>query len=160
MIHLASANLSDTTIAPSTLPTRRTMARLRPDQTTTSLDAMDNVEELKKEYELLVTVMCKALNEPKRLLILTLLGERPRTVSDLVEEIGSPQANVSQHLAILRDRGLVKATREGTSVTYSLSHQQILTAIATLREVMHDELDQKRRLLSPDQDPTTAKEAS
>ncbi|MEX6429648.1 MAG: ArsR/SmtB family transcription factor [Ferrimicrobium sp.] len=121
---------------------------------------MDNVEELKKEYELLVTVMCKALNEPKRLLILTLLGERPRTVSDLVEEIGSPQANVSQHLAILRDRGLVKATREGTSVTYSLSHQQILTAIATLREVMHDELDQKRRLLSPDQDPTTAKEAS
>ncbi len=121
---------------------------------------MENLEELRKEYELLVSVMCKALNEPKRLLILTLLGERPHTVSDLVKEIGSPQANISQHLAILRDRGLVKATREGTSVTYSLSHQQILTVIATLREVMHDEVGHKQRLFATYVDPTPDTEAS
>lgn len=121
---------------------------------------MTSKEELKDEYELLVSIMCKALNDPKRLLILTLLGERPRTVSNLVEEIGSPQTNISQHLTVLRDRGLVNATRDGTSVTYSLSHPQILTAITTLREVMHDEIDRKQRLIATDDEPLpTAKVA-
>jgi ArsR family transcriptional regulator len=97
--------------------------------------------------EELVGVMCKALNDPKRLLILSLLGEKPRTVGELVGIIGSPQANISQHLAILRDRGIIEANKEGTSVKYSLRHPKLLEAIGILREVLHDEVERRGNLV-------------
>ena len=107
---------------------------------------MENLEDLRREYEVLVAVMCKALNDPKRLMILTFLGDSPKTVSDLVELLGSSQANVSQHLAVLRDRGLVRAVRDGSSVIYSLRHPRILDAVTILRTVMHDELELRQGL--------------
>jgi DNA-binding transcriptional ArsR family regulator len=108
---------------------------------------MADVEELRQEFNLLVGMMCKALNDPKRLLILSLLGERPHTVSELVVELGSPQANVSQHLTVLRDRGLVTAERDGATVVYSLRHPRVLEAIGILRGVLRDELAGRQGLV-------------
>lgn len=110
-----------------------------------------NDDQLKAELEELVAVMCKALNDPKRLLILNLLAEGPRSVGELVRLIGSPQANVSQHLAVLRDRGIIEASKQGTAVKYSLRYPQLLSAINILREVMREEV--RRRgdvIVSPD----------
>lgn len=101
---------------------------------------------LRQELDHLTSRMCRALNDPKRLMLLYLLGQRARTVSELCEELEASQSNVSQHLAVLRDRGLVDAQREGSYVTYTLRHPRVLEAIDLLREVMAEELARQRFL--------------
>lgn len=101
---------------------------------------------LRMELEELVAGMCRALNDPKRLLVLYALRDSPRTVSQLSDLLEAPQANTSQHLAVLRDRGLLETERRGNSVVYSLRHPKVLDAIEILREVMIDEVDRLQAL--------------
>lgn len=101
---------------------------------------------LRSELDELGARMCKALNDPKRMLVLYALADGPHTVSELCEVVDAPQSNTSQHLAVLRDRGLVEAERQGNSVVYSLRHPKVLDAIDLLREVMADELDRQQSL--------------
>jgi ArsR family transcriptional regulator len=70
------------------------------------------------------------------LLIINALRDGERSVSDICEELGIPQANISQHLSILRDKGLVKARKDGQRVHYSLSSPRIVEAMDLLRQVM------------------------
>src|SRR6266567_551001 len=65
--------------------------------------------------------LCKVLAEPTRLKLLSLIGERPRPVKELVEATGERQAKISQHLAIMRQRNIVRTDRVGTEVHYSLT---------------------------------------
>jgi ArsR family transcriptional regulator len=90
-------------------------------------------------YQLHASV-CKGLADPKRLLILNALRDGERSVTDLVDELDIPQANVSQHLAVLRDRGLVSGRRDGQWVYYSLTSKKIVEAMDLLREVMSEQL--------------------
>jgi DNA-binding transcriptional ArsR family regulator len=99
---------------------------------------------LRQEFDHLTSRMCRALNDPKRIMLLYLLGQGPRTVSELCEELEASQSNVSQHLALLRDRGLVEAQRDGSYVTYTLRHPRVLEAINLLREVMAEEHARQR----------------
>jgi DNA-binding transcriptional ArsR family regulator len=101
---------------------------------------------LREELEHLSAGMCKALNEPKRLLVLYALADGPHSVSELSQALDTPQSNTSQHLAVLRDRGLVESERRGNSVVYSLRHPKAIAAIDLLREVMADELDRQQAL--------------
>lgn len=103
---------------------------------------------LRQELDELGARMCKALNDPKRLLVLYALADGPHTVTELCEVLDAPQSNTSQHLAVLRDRGLIEAERQGNSVVYSLRHPKVLGAIDILREVMADELDRQQALRS------------
>ena len=107
----------------------------------TSIDPL-----LRQELEDLSARMCKALNDPKRLLVLYALAGGPHSVSELCEVLGTPQSNTSQHLAVLRDRGLVAADRQGNSVVYTLRHPKAIKAIDLLREVMADELERQQSL--------------
>lgn len=90
-------------------------------------------------YQLHASV-CKGLADPKRLLILNALRDGERSVTDLVDDLDIPQANVSQHLAVLRDRGLVRGRRDGQWVYYSLTSTKIVEAMDLLREVMSEQL--------------------
>lgn len=90
-------------------------------------------------YQLHASV-CKGLADPKRLLIITALRDGERSVSEICDTLRLPQANVSQHLAILRDKGLVHARRDGQFVYYSLTSDKITQAIDLLREVMAEQL--------------------
>lgn len=101
---------------------------------------------LRQELDELGARMCKALNDPKRLLVLYALADGPHTVTELCEVLDAPQSNTSQHLAVLRDRGLLEAERQGNTVVYSLRHPKVLKAIDILREVMADELDRQQAL--------------
>ena len=65
------------------------------------------------------------LSEPSRLVLLQVLHRRSLTVSELVEVSGMKQANVSKHLAVLRDHRLVKRERIGTSVRYEVADPMI-----------------------------------
>lgn len=66
-------------------------------------------------------VLLKALAEPERLRIIDLLRTGPRTVGELAEELKSEFVNVSHHLTILRNAGLVKSTKQGRFVISSLA---------------------------------------
>ena len=90
-------------------------------------------------YELHASV-CKGLADPKRLLIINALRDGERSVTDICEALDLPQANVSQHLAILRDKGLVVTRRDGQRIFYSLASDKIIRAVDLLREVMAEHL--------------------
>jgi len=113
----------------------------------TALAPIDSL--LRQELDELVASMCKALNDAKRLLLLYALRGGSYTVSELCEIIEAPQSNTSQHLAVLRDRGLVEAERQGNNVVYSLRHPKVIDAIDILRAVMSDELERQTALRAP-----------
>jgi ArsR family transcriptional regulator len=84
--------------------------------------------------------VCKALADPKRLLIINELRDGPRSVGDIADALGVSQPNVSRHLAILRDRGFVTTQRFGSSIHYALASPKILRALDLLREFLAEEL--------------------
>ncbi len=91
-------------------------------------------------YELHARV-CKAIADVKRLLIINELRDGPRSVGELADALHIPQANASQHLAILRDRGIVTARRAGSTIRYSLTSSKIVQAIDLLYEFMTERQD-------------------
>ncbi len=90
--------------------------------------------------------ICKALADAKRLLILNELREGEITVGDLAASLELPQATVSQHLAILRQRGLVYSRRRGVNVFYRLANRKVIEAFDLLREVMSEQLEKENEL--------------
>jgi len=80
--------------------------------------------------------LLKALAHPRRLEIIHLLREQKLPVSDIHAMLDLPQANISQHLMILRDAGIVTTRRDGRSIYYSLSHPKIIEACDALREML------------------------
>jgi ArsR family transcriptional regulator len=92
--------------------------------------------------------MCNAINEPKRLMVIYALGAGPRTVNELAEILEAPQSNTSQHLAVLRNRGLVDVQRRGSHAIYSLRYPKIIEAIDLLRDVLSEEIARQHALRS------------
>jgi len=76
----------------------------------------------------------KILGEPNRLLIVTSLGLECRPVTDIVKATGLSQTNVSFHLRILRDAGLVRAERCGSFVYYCMPDNQLRQVIDQFRD--------------------------
>lgn len=108
---------------------------------------MSNEEDKKRRIYELHANLCKMLANPTRLEIFENLREGERTVSELVSEIGVRQANLSQHLAELRKRKLVKSRREGANVYYRISHPKIIRACDLIREVVFEQLSEDRELM-------------
>ena len=82
-----------------------------------------------------IAVMGKAFASPRRLELVDLLAQAPRTVDELARASGQSTANTSQHLQALHAAGLVTRTREGTSVRYALAGDEALSLWLALREV-------------------------
>ena len=99
-----------------------------------------------EEVNLLHAQMCQGLADPTRILILYLLAESPRHVTELAEMSGASQPTVSRHLKVLRDRGLVTATREGNTIRYTLRDPRVIQALDLLRAVMADVLSEQAGL--------------
>ena len=72
--------------------------------------------------------LCSALADSTRLILLYALSDQPRNVTELTQELEVPQPTVSRHLKVLRESGLVKATRLGTSVQYELTDHRVIEA--------------------------------
>jgi len=72
--------------------------------------------------------LCKVLTDPKRLMILDTLRHGERSVTQLADVIGVALPNASQHLAVMRNAGLVESRRAGTTITYRLAEPTILDA--------------------------------
>ena len=95
---------------------------------------------LAQEVTQLHADICSALADPRRILLLYALAEQPRNVNDLANEIGISQPATSRHLKLLRERGLVTATRDGANVAYSINDHRLIEALDLLRAVLRDRL--------------------
>jgi DNA-binding transcriptional ArsR family regulator len=89
---------------------------------------------------------CKTLADANRLLIINELAKGEVSVNELTRRLDLRQSNVSKHLAIMRERGLVTTRREGSTVYYGLADSRISKAIGLLREVQADQLEKQRLL--------------
>ncbi len=78
----------------------------------------------------------RALANPKRLMILSQLTREGRSVSDLATVVGISLPNASQHLRVLRDRGVVEAERVGQVVRYRLTSPEFQTCCALVRQTI------------------------
>jgi len=101
---------------------------------------------LSHEINQLHADICSALADPSRILLLYALAERARTVNDLANDVGITQPTTSRHLKLLRERGLVSATRVGATVEYRLTDARLIQALDLLRTVLRDQLSRRAEL--------------
>lgn len=90
--------------------------------------------------------ICKVFANPRRLRIVEALGNGECTVSQLVELLEISKSNVSQHLGIMREKGVVDYRREGGYVFYRLSNPKVLQACRLMREVLLEQFDRAGEL--------------
>jgi len=77
----------------------------------------------------------KAMSHPLRLKILCTLGGQEISVQKIVDYVGTSQSNISQHLAILRDKGILAARKDANRVYYRVSDARTLQLVGMMREV-------------------------
>ena len=77
----------------------------------------------------------KAMSHPLRLKILCTLGEQEVSVQDIVERVGTSQSNISQHLAILRDKGILASRKDANRVYYRMVDARTLKLIEMMRDL-------------------------
>jgi ArsR family transcriptional regulator, virulence genes transcriptional regulator len=91
--------------------------------------------------------ICRTLGHAKRLEIISLLREGELSVSELARQMEVSLPNASQHLAILRDKGVVTARREGVTVYYRVTDPRIIQACDLMRAVLFDQLAHSGKLV-------------
>jgi len=92
--------------------------------------------------------VCKTLSNPVRLRIINELQDGEITVGSLAKKLGIRQAHVSQHLAVLRQRGVVKTRRDGPHIYYAMSNPKIVKAFNLMREVLLERLQKDQRMVA------------
>jgi ArsR family transcriptional regulator len=107
------------------------------------------VAETRRRYELqtLKAGFFKALSHPTRVRLLEILRHGPRSVNDLSAALALDQAIVSQHLAILRARNVVVATREGTTVRYTVPDPAVGELLDVARRIFSRHLEGTQTML-------------
>ena len=77
----------------------------------------------------------KAISHPLRLKILCIIGQNEVSVLDIVEVVGTTQSNISQHLAILREKGILASRKDANRVFYRVSDDRTLKLIGMMQDV-------------------------
>ena len=85
--------------------------------------------------------ICHILAHPKRLEVIDKLRTRELSVTELAEALEISQSNLSQHLALMRERGILTTRRDGLNVFYSLSNPKITQACDLMRQVLLEHLE-------------------
>ncbi len=89
----------------------------------------------KDEHIAIAARALKAIAHPLRLKILCVLGNQEICVQDIVEAVGTSQSNISQHLAILRDKDVLQTRKDANRVYYRVGDKRTLQLIELMREV-------------------------
>jgi ArsR family transcriptional regulator, virulence genes transcriptional regulator len=88
--------------------------------------------------------LSKTLAHPIRLASLHSLREGEKSVNELADALGISQSNLSQHLALMRQKGIVKTRKQATSIFYSVTNPKINQACDMVREVLLDQFRQRQ----------------
>ena len=110
-----------------------TRARKRPARAKVSEDIFDLIGKGENIRE--ASAAMQAMAHPLRLKILCLVGSQELSVLEIVDAVGTSQSNVSQHLAVLRDHGILAARKEANKVFYRIGDQRVLQMISLTRQI-------------------------
>ena len=91
--------------------------------------------------------MCKVFSNPIRLEILHLLRYDEMSVTELIEKTRLSQANISQHLSIMKSKGIVTSNRRGKNIYYKLTNPKITKAFDIIREVLTERLKENGKIV-------------
>ncbi len=91
--------------------------------------------------------ICKVFSNSTRIEILNLLREDELSVTELIEKTKLSQANISQHLSIMKAKGIVSSRRDGKNICYKLTNKKIIKAFDLIREVLAERLIENRELV-------------
>ena len=101
---------------------------------------------MEKEIYQLHASVCQTLSHPKRLEILNTLRDKEMSVGELKKLTGLPKANLSQHLAILRQKKIVLTRRDGVNIYYRIGNPKVIQACDLMREVLYEQLAEDEKL--------------
>ena len=93
-----------------------------------------------KELYKIHAELCKVFSNPTRLEILNLLRDKELSVTELIKKTKLSQANISQHLTIMKSKGIVISDRKGKNIYYRLTNPKIIKAFDIIREVLRERL--------------------
>ena len=108
-------------------------ARKRPSRAKVSDDIFDLIGKTENIRE--ASAAMQAMAHPLRLKILCLVGNQELSVLEIVDAVGTSQSNISQHLAILRDHGILAARKDANKVFYRIGDPRVLQMIALTRQI-------------------------
>lgn len=110
------------------MPTKKKSARAKASEDI--FDLIGKSENIREASEAM-----QAMAHPLRLKILCLVGNQELSVLEIVEAVGTTQSNVSQHLGVLRDHGLLESRKEANKVFYRIGDPRVLKMISLTREI-------------------------
>ena len=103
---------------------------------TETITAIDSEQLLARAADIeIASRSLKAMSHPLRLKILCTLGSREVCVQAIVDNVGTSQSNISQHLAILRDKGILSSRKDANKVYYRVGDERTLRLIGMMQEV-------------------------
>jgi ArsR family transcriptional regulator len=92
--------------------------------------------------------ICKTLTNPKRIEILNALKTEEKTVTEIVELLGASKANVSQHLAVMRHKGILVTRRAGVNIFYRVSNPKVIEACTLMKEVLFEQHASRKKTVT------------
>ncbi len=102
---------------------------------------------MKEVFELHADI-CKIFSNAKRLEIINALKDRELSAGELIVATGVSKANLSQHMSILKSKGVVITRREGVNIYYRIANPKIIQACNLMREVLMEQIQKKEKLVS------------
>lgn len=91
--------------------------------------------------------MCKVFSHPKRLELINVLRDREISVGELCQRVKVAPANLSQHLAMMRERHILVSRKEGNVVYYRIANSKLIQAFDMLREILFEQIRQDAILI-------------
>lgn len=91
--------------------------------------------------------MCKVFSHPKRLELINMLRDGEMSVNDLSQRLHMEGSNLSQHLAMMRERRILVTRKEGNAVYYRIANPRLLTIFDMMRELLFERIRQDAELI-------------
>jgi ArsR family transcriptional regulator len=92
--------------------------------------------------------LCKIFSNAKRLEIINSMKDKEMAASELIERIGLSKANLSQHMSVLKSKGVILSRREGINIYYRIANPKIIQACHLMREVLLEQFQEKGKMVS------------
>ena len=90
--------------------------------------------------------ICTIFSNPKRLEIIDFLRDGEKSVNELSSLMDIPQANLSQHLSVMKQKGILEARRDGVNIYYSIANPKVIKAFDIMREVLLEQLSMHEKM--------------
>ena len=99
--------------------------------------------QLSNDFYELHANLCSIFSSPRRLEIIDVLTDKELTVSAILDSMSISKTNLSQHLTLMKDRGIVQTRRDGQHIYYSITNKKIIRAYKLMGEVLRELMDKK-----------------